>query len=269
MSFDAPEVVRALHVAVFGTEPAAETFDNFLREIGSDPASLAGLAARLYFFAEKMRHTGLKSFPDHSQYGELRILLREIMAIGQKYGVIVDVGVLGRAGSNSYDLLTSFGWKGLLIEANPALIPSIKREFGPANYSLVQCAIGPIAGRQTFHLSVGDATSSLIPEEALHWGESRGEIEVNVRRLQEVLAEMNIPNDFDILDIDIEGMDVPVMNDLIRHSAYRPRLVVIEASFFFKTKSLDEVGLSKDVQSLYRILDSTASNLILGLASLY
>jgi len=265
MIMEKSEIVRALHVAVFGTEPGPDTLETFVDEVGDNPLALAELASRLYRFAEHVRTTGRHTMPDHSQNGELRILLREMMTIGKRHGLIVDVGVLGRAGSNSYDLLTSFGWRGVLIEANPALMAVIERDFGPADFALIECAIGPVSGRQVFHLGPGDAVSSLIETQATGWGTSRGEIEVDVRRLHDVLDEAHTPHDFDILDLDIEGMDVAVMNDLIENSAYRPRLVVIEASYFFSTKSLDEVGLSAKVCSVYQILDKTASNLILGL----
>jgi FkbM family methyltransferase len=268
MPLETLEAVRAIHIAAFGATPQPDAIKDLVGEVGDDPAVLRQVASRMYQFAENTRKTQQHSIPDHSQNGELRILLREIMAIGQRHGIIVDAGALGRWGSNSYDLMTDFGWKGVLIEANPGLIAGIRRDFGQADYALFECAVGPVSGRQMFHLGPADAVSSLIHEQANSWGgASRGEIEVEVRLLQDILSEAGVPHDFDVLDLDIEGMDVAVMNGLIQNSAYRPRLVIIEASFFFTTKTLGEVGLSNEVDSLYRILDKTQANLILGLKS--
>ncbi len=264
MPLQPAEIVSALHFAVFGIAPQRDVAEQLVGEIGDDPDALTAVAARLFDFATTMRNIGRNTMPDHSQGGELRILLREVMAIGRRHGIIVDVGVLGTEGSNSYDLLASFGWSGLLIEANPALIDGIRQAFGPVDARLINCAVGPVAGRLPFYLAPFDGGSSLVREHAARWGDLRGEVDVEVRRLHDILDEAGIPHDFDILDLDIEGSDVAVMNDLIANSPYRPRIVLIEASYFFKTQDLSEVGLSAEVQSLYRILDRTAANLILG-----
>lgn len=267
MPFDSTDAVRALHLATFGIEPEPAVLDSLRTEVGDDPAALAALADRLYRFAGHLRSRERHSLPDHSQNGELRILLREMMAIGQRHGIIVDVGVLGREGSNSFDLLTDFGWKGLLIEANPALIGDIRRDFGPADFTLLQCAVGPVAGRHVLHIGASDHISSLDLGHAAQFGAVRGTVEVDVRRLPDLLDEAGIPHDFDILDLDIEGLDVAVMNDLIDHSPYRPRLVLIEASHAFTTRDLLQAGLSEAVQANYRIVDATISNLVLGLVA--
>ena len=62
---------------------------------------------------------------DHSQNGEFLELLKLIVARGAPGKNIVDAGANGRERSNSYDLMLLFGWRGLLIEANPALADKI------------------------------------------------------------------------------------------------------------------------------------------------
>ncbi len=78
------------------------------------------------------------------------------------------------------------------------------------------------------------------------------------------MDENSVPHDFDVLSLDIEGMDLLVLNDLIDSSNYRPSKVIIEASFNFAVSSLDQLELSDAVKGLYRIIDRTAANLILS-----
>jgi hypothetical protein len=48
-------------------------------------------------------------FQDHSQNGEVRMLLREMISRSVAHMIVVDVGAYGRSGSNSYDLMRHFG----------------------------------------------------------------------------------------------------------------------------------------------------------------
>ncbi|BAK67572.1 conserved hypothetical protein [Sphingobium sp. SYK-6] len=181
-----------------------------------------------------------------------------------KPGLIVDVGARGRERSNSFDLLSRFGWKGLLVEANPALYDEIMRDFSGTDYRLVRCAVAEVEGILPFYIGANDDVSSLLRDAASGWGDLRGQVDVHVRRLGAILDEHWIPHRFDILSLDIEGLDVEVFNDLIDNTPYRPKLVIMEASYDFKTKDLNDVGSSKAVQDAYEICGQTRANLFLS-----
>ena len=95
------------------------------------------------------------------------------------------------------------------------------------------------------------------------WGETRGEVEVKVRRLVDVLNEHAIPHAFDLLSLDIEGEDIKVLNDLVDHSGYRPAWIIIEASHDFKVRTLDDAPFSPAVRAEYKVCMATSANLIL------
>jgi len=116
-----------------------------------------------------------------------------------------------------------------------------------------------------FYIGANDDVSSLDPKAAGAWGALRGSVEVPVRRLHSLLDQHRVPADFDILSLDIEGMDVRVFNDLITNSDYRPRIVVIEAAYNGTTKRLSDVGVDAKACDLYSIVDITHANLILSL----
>ena len=199
---------------------------------------------------------------DHSQFGEFPLFLK--LARPRRHGVIVDAGALGKEGSNSYDLLSQLEWRGVLIEANPHLWDAIECDFSGLDVTLVRSAVSDAPGNVILHLGVVDGVSSVFRETAEAWGPSRGSVEVQARRLGDILDEQHVPPNFDLLDLDIEGLDMRVLNDLIANTKYRPRWIFLEASFDFRTKSLADLDLLPSVQDQYKLVGQTVPNLLLA-----
>ena len=217
-------------------------------------------------WGDSLRHkSGLKDvgfFNEQSQFGEIGRLVRQIVNSAAHGKIVVDVGANGRERSNSYDLLKYFGWKGLLIEANPGRSGIIEAEFFGLDYTLINCAVSDYAGEAMFHIGVNDDVSSLEIEATQGWGPVRGTIQVAVRPLHTILAEQQIPKDFDLLSIDAEGEDVRILNDAVANG-YLPHWVIMEAVHEQSMPSLDPLGLTNAVLAAYEIVDSTVANLIL------
>lgn len=201
---------------------------------------------------------------DQSQYGEVGLLIRAMVNDAATHRMVVDVGARGRERSNSFDLLRHFGWKGLLIEANPALIEGIEREFAGLDVTILNIAVSDYSGEGTLHLGINDDVSAIREENASVWGETRGNVAVRIERLSNLLRQHDVPFDFDLLSLDIEGEDVRVFNDTLA-AGYRPRWVIIEAAFDGAIRSLDDLPLSATARDTYEIVARTAPNLILGL----
>ncbi len=199
---------------------------------------------------------------DHSQYGEVRLLMRAMINAAAKYKIVVDVGANSVVGSNSFDLLKYFGWRGLLIEPNVQLTAEINSAFAGLDYKLVPTAVSDYEGTATLHLGVNSAISSLNRNSVKQWGATRGEVEVSVRRLPPILEAHDIPRDFDLLSLDTEGEDAKILSDVYA-SGYRPRWVIIEAYEASKVKSLAELPLRPDVVECYSIVARTYANLVL------
>jgi FkbM family methyltransferase len=263
MSYDIEDVVEALYEAALGRPSDIVGKTEYCNAIRRGGRELIDIAREIYSSTERHQRDRWFGISDHSQFGEFSKTLRHLVRRGTNHGVVVDVGARGRDRSNSFDLLSGFGWKGLLIEANPALYESIEADFSGTDFELVKCAIGVSEGMLPFYIGSNDDVSSLLPDHAAGWGDIRGSVNVPVRRLQDVLTATGIPDDFDLLSLDIEGMDVAVLNDLIGNSKYRPNYIIIEASYDFLTRSLKEVGCSSRVIFNYIIVDQTNANLIL------
>lgn len=242
-----------------GNEPFGATTQDILQVIiGSEEFQ----SKRVDFISRMFDISELRLVNDHSQFGEVGLLLQHMLNRGAVNKIVVDVGANGRTGSNSYDFLRHLGWKGLLIEANSRRHPVILREFAGTNFELVDSAVSDYKGRTAFHLGVNDDVSSLDAETAAVWGKTKGFIEVDVERLPTILATYNIPKIFDLLSIDAEGEDVRIFNDTVS-AGYRPSWVIIEASKNWTVTSLDQLPFNQDVQAHYEIVDRTAANLIL------
>lgn len=200
---------------------------------------------------------------DHSQFGEFLELLKLLVGRAAPTKIVVDVGANGRERSNSYDLLRLFGWRGLLIEANPALTEQIRTDFAGLDYTLVTVAVSDEVGVGTLSLGVNSDISSLSPEFTGAWGPVSGSVKVPIRRLPDILTEHDIPQTFDVLSLDIEGFDARVLTDLYDNSEFRPRWVIIEGSHNFKVNDFTLIGVAKSVSEEYEIASRTPANLLL------
>ncbi len=260
MTIDAETIVRALRRAS-GFSPLVDDAAELARRITTDPASLIALAEDIRFQASSWVATA--AAPDHSQFGEFKLVLRALVSEAAAPGIVVDVGAYGRTASNSYDLVTSFGWKAVLIEATPDNAAALRAEFGDGDYQVIECAIGLATGVQPLWLGGASVVNSLDRSSAAFFGGQGNSIDVDVRRLSDVMTDADVPHDFDLLSIDIEGLDVAVFNDLIETSPFRPRYVIIEVTHGFQ-KQFDELGFASAVLDGYREIGRTLSNLILG-----
>jgi FkbM family methyltransferase len=273
LSLDAEDLVKALYRTLLLREPDeiglkahlsqvrnGGSLENMLLNFVTSPEFSIRFSE---FYHQHLSASETRFVLDNSQHGEIDLLVRQIINSAAKHRVVVDVGAKGREGSNSYDLLRNCRWKGLLIEANPALIPVIEKNFSGFDVKVVHCAVSDSEGKGVLHIGVNDGVSSLTEATAKLWGDTRGKVEVPIRRLGSILKENNIPHDFDLLSLDIEGEDIRVMNDLIGTTSYQPCWVIIEASWGFATKRLEDVPFSEAVRQLYSLADQTTANLIL------
>jgi FkbM family methyltransferase len=272
------DVVRGIYHVLLGRDPDPTGMENFVAalERGQPFEALLDAVVRseefggqVGTFARRFALGERRLLLDWTQYDELLIMLREMAAVTCPDKLVVDVGARGRTSSNSYDLLRHFGWRGLLIEANPNLRTEIERDFDGLDFELVSCAISTRTGQGTLTLGVNDDVSSLTPAFAETFGPSRGTVQVSVRRLGDVLDEHGTPHDFGFLSLDIEGEDVAVLNDLVENTPYRPRWAMVEASFWFQTRTLAEAGCSPAVQENDEIVGQTIPNLLLLRKDLY
>jgi hypothetical protein len=128
-----------------------------------------------------------------SQYDEDDVLEKLFDKLGVHQGRFVEFGAWdGIYLSNTYRLVVQRGWRGLLIEADPRKFAELEKNM--AGYDGVIC-LNRLVG--------------LDPPEDL----------------DSILASTDMPSDFDLLSIDIDGNDYHVWEGL---KNYSPKAVVIE-----------------------------------------
>ena len=128
-----------------------------------------------------------------SQYGEDGIIEKALEVIGINDTWCVEFGSWdGKACSNTYYLITEKGYSAVLIEGNPKRYKDLLKTFG-GNHRVI-----PLNAFVGFDKENG---------------------------LDSILKETDIPLDFDVLSIDIDGNDYHVW-EAIRE--YKPKVVVIE-----------------------------------------
>lgn len=128
----------------------------------------------------------------YSQAGEDGVIAEIFKRIGTTNRWCVEFGAWdGQVLSNSRALLTT-GWSGVLIEGDPTKAAALSRLYETRPDVVTLPSMVGWAGDQ---------------------------------QLDRILSETQLPNDFDLLSIDIDGNDYHVWASLVQ---YRPRLVVIE-----------------------------------------
>jgi hypothetical protein len=132
-----------------------------------------------------------------SQNGEDGIIAEIFRRIGTTNRMFVEFGVENGLENNTAFLLQQ-GWQGAWIEGSSACVASIRQAFS-----------GVIASRR-LHVQQAFITAENIVS---------------------LFQAANVPAEFDILSIDIDGNDYHVWNALA--IAYRPRLVVVEYNSAF------------------------------------
>jgi hypothetical protein len=129
----------------------------------------------------------------YSQFGEDGVIGKIFSIIKDQDHWCVEFGASdGITGSNTYNLINNFNWNGVLIEADSNVFKKLKETYNNSkNVTLINKFV-----------------------------EFEGK---NV--LDSILQETNIPKNFDLLSIDIDGNDYYIWNSV---KQFKPKVVLIE-----------------------------------------
>jgi FkbM family methyltransferase len=157
-------------------------------------------------------------------------------------GFFVEAGAYdGFRQSNTYYLARKKGWRGVLIEPLPALADLCRKLRTES--ATVCCALGPpeLAGStlQLRYAGMMTMARGSFGDDAEERGRAAAGLTIQglptdevllsapLRTITEILTEMETPADFDLLCLDVEGMEVEVLRglDLKR---FLPKAICIE-----------------------------------------
>lgn len=173
----------------------------------------------------------------HSQNQEEAIILdyfREYPIATNCAGFFLDIGAYdGKTFSNTLALAESGTWCGVCVEPSPSSFPHLKElhKDRPA-INVIEAAVvaGPSQGRIKFHDAQGDAVSTLRQEHRKRWEDGSSvkflECEVETIGLEGLLAQFNWR--FDMISLDVEGMNWELFRALPFQWLHELRLIVVE-----------------------------------------
>lgn len=173
---------------------------------------------------------------------------------GKRDGVFVEIGVGdGVHLSNTLALERDYGWRGLLIEANPHFWPSIESSRSLSRLAKVAVLAEP-AGKLTFRHVPGFPEISSLDVYAGGDGHDRSifeSIEVESAGVASVFKTNDIPRDVDYVSIDVEGPDVEILAGILK-ADYRPRVITIEHNRLPERLAQIETLLKADYEIVLR-----------------
>jgi FkbM family methyltransferase len=155
---------------------------------------------------------------------------RLVASIFAKPGFYVDVGCNHPTNYSNTFMLYKRGWHGINIDANPALI-ALHRKLKPRDHS-VFAAIARERKTLTFTEFEGETLMAsldpaLVQARAASGLRIRSQTVLETKTLTEILHQLNAPKQFELLSVDVEGLDLEVLQSLdFQH--YRPKLILVE-----------------------------------------
>ena len=170
--------------------------------------------------------------------GQVGLVLHNIYQkiLGYKTnGTFVEIGANdGKTGSFTYNLAV-LGWKGLYCEPVPEIY-SLCVENHKNNKNITTLNVGCGSKKEELTITVAN-TLSTIGDEMLdmyknaNWAKStlRNSYKTNIQieKLDTLLEKHNIPENFDIFILDVEGYEEEVLKGFSL-DVYKPKIAVIE-----------------------------------------
>lgn len=150
---------------------------------------------------------------------------------GKSDGYFVDVGANdGYTFSNTYTLVQA-GWSGLMIEPLPESAKKCRDlYFSTEKVKVLEICIGDTCGLTDLYLG-WSPTISLEAVKRNPYGftyDPNKYITVLVNTLDVVLQDLEVPTNFDVLNIDVEGAEPQVLAGFSTVNIYKPKMIIIE-----------------------------------------
>ena len=136
-----------------------------------------------------------------------------------KKGYFIEIGANdGFNLSNTNYLEECFGWNGILIEANPVYLPSLKSRKA----FLCNKAVAESEGIVEFiDLGLFGGISSKIDKKYREHICNANKIKVPATTLKQILQEYSAPSVIDYISIDVEGGDLTIVEQMCELKEYR------------------------------------------------
>lgn len=174
------------------------------------------------------------------------------------------------ATSNSFLLEQKYGLTGVLVEANPSLVPDLIRARG-RNKIINSAVVDYETECVDFYISNLSELSSVDSSFVDGWDNGfvgrKDVISVKAERINKILEENTFGKKISLLSIDVEGLDLKIIKDLDLNK-WRPLIIQLEPSEHFIEDAKNKMISYMDNNG-YLIVAATDVNLIFVDASIY
>lgn len=165
--------------------------------------------------------TGVQTHADHGEDLILKVMFDVLGIAKPSY---LDIGAFDPWHINNTVMLYAAGASGINVEANPALMARLTK-YRARDINL-NCAIGPERlDKRTLYIDDNPGLSTFHRDLIEVY---KGEMDVPVWTIPDILAGHRGGKWPDLLTIDIEGEDVAVLDSCLPASGDRPMVVVVE-----------------------------------------
>ncbi len=164
-------------------------------------------------------------------------------------GFFVEIGANdGFSLSNTLYLEEHFGWTGLLVEANPKYYESLKgRKAKP-----VMAAVTKEPGFYDFcDAGLYGGLENLLDGTHEKMTKGRNSIKVKGATLRQVLSEGKAPANIDFISIDVEGAEVPIVEQMCELDDYR-----------FSCGCIEHNSRESDYQKIRQLLEAAEYRIV-------
>ncbi len=152
----------------------------------------------------------------------------------RRQGTFVEVGAFDGQTYSNTSFLADLGWRGVYVEPVPHFAAlCAARHAASTTITVVECAVGTDDKMITLQLggalTTGDASMAQAYDKIV-WAQGvlGGEtVDVQQRRLEDVLADTGVPLGFDLLVVDVEGGEDGVFASFDL-SVWRPKVLIVE-----------------------------------------
>lgn len=165
----------------------------------------------------------------YSQYDEEEQILAA--TAGVPSARFLDLGAFHPTKFSNTRALVEQGWSGVFVDVSPSAVRALTAEYGGnPRFSVVQCAVS-VEGERSFaeiH-ATDDALSTLDPATVQKWsatGGYYGKFLAPAIPVREILRQVG--DDFQFVNIDIEGISVPILHELLPGLARKPACICLE-----------------------------------------
>ena len=184
------------------------------------------IAARI-LWVESMR----RFFDRHAEFGyaaggEDRL----VASFFARPGFYVDVGCNHPTSYSNTFMLYKRGWHGINIDANARLI-ALHQRMKPRDQSIF-AAIAQHQQTLTYTQFEGETLMASLDPEFVRARVANGlrissEVALKTKTLTEVLEQLQAPARFELLNVDVEGLDLEVLRSL-DFARFRPQMIIVE-----------------------------------------